>query len=88
MLVCDHKEMHEDFKFLGNESDRCLLELNKSLFIKRDKPSQIRTYTRRSCFPYRIISYYLFLLQILFELYQLENIKIFCNCFYFTELMV
>ena len=39
MLVCDHKVMHEDFKFLGNESSRCLLELKESLFIKRDKPS-------------------------------------------------
>ena len=27
MLVCDHKVMHEDFKFLGNESNRYLLEL-------------------------------------------------------------
>ena len=38
MLVCDHKVVHEDFKFLGNESNRYLLEL-KSLFIKRDRPS-------------------------------------------------
>ena len=39
MLVCDHKVMHEDFKFLVNESNRYLLELKKSLFIKRDRPS-------------------------------------------------
>ena len=39
MLVCDHKVVHEDFKFLGNESNRCLLELKESLFIKRDRPS-------------------------------------------------
>ena len=39
MLVCDHKVVHEDFKFLGNESNRYLLELKESLFIKRDKPS-------------------------------------------------
>ena len=38
MLVCDHKVVHEDFKFLGNESSRYLLELKESLFIKRDKP--------------------------------------------------
>ena len=25
MLVCDHKVVHGDFKFLGNESDRSLL---------------------------------------------------------------
>ena len=37
MLVCDHKVVHEDFKFLGNESNRYLLELKESLFIKRDK---------------------------------------------------
>ena len=24
MLVCEHKEVHEDFKFLGNESNRYL----------------------------------------------------------------
>ena len=39
MLVCDHKVVHEDFKFLGNESSRYLLEFKESLFIKRDKPS-------------------------------------------------
>ena len=35
MLVCDHKVVHGDFKFLGNESNRYLLELKESLFIKR-----------------------------------------------------
>ena len=39
MLVCDHKLVHEDFKFLGNESNRYLLELKDSLFIKRDRSS-------------------------------------------------
>ena len=39
MFVCDHKVVHEDFKFLGNEYNRYLLELKESLFIKRDKPS-------------------------------------------------
>ena len=39
LLVCGHKVVHEDFKFLGNESNRYLLELKESLFIKRDKPS-------------------------------------------------
>ena len=28
MLVCDHKVVHEDIKFLGSESNRYLLELN------------------------------------------------------------
>ena len=31
--------MQENFKFLCNEPDRYLLKLNKSLFIKGDKPS-------------------------------------------------
>ena len=39
MLVCDHKVVHEDFKFLGKESGRYFLELKESLFIKRDRPS-------------------------------------------------
>ena len=39
MLVCDHKVLHEDFKFLGNESNKYLLELKDSLFIKGDRPS-------------------------------------------------
>ena len=39
MLVCDHKVVHEDFTFIGNESNRYLLELKESLLIKRDKPS-------------------------------------------------
>ena len=34
VLVSDHKVLHEDFKFLGNESNKYLLELKKSLFIK------------------------------------------------------
>ena len=29
MLVWDHKVVHEDFKFLGNESNRYLLELKE-----------------------------------------------------------
>ena len=39
MLVCDLKVDHEDFKFLGNESNRYLLEIKESLFIKSDNPS-------------------------------------------------
>ena len=39
MLVCDLKVLHENFKFLGNESNRYLQELNEYSFIKRDKPS-------------------------------------------------
>ena len=39
MLVYDHKLVHEAFKFPGNESNRYLLELKESLFIKRDTPS-------------------------------------------------
>ena len=39
MLVCDHKVLHEDFKFLGNESSKYLLELKESLYDKRDRPS-------------------------------------------------
>ena len=39
MLVCDHKIVHEDSKFLDDESNRYLLQLKESLFIKRDKPS-------------------------------------------------
>ena len=39
MLVCDHKIVHEDFKFLRNESNRYLLGLKESLFIERDRPS-------------------------------------------------
>ena len=35
-LFCDHKVVHEDFKFLGNESNRYLLKLKESLFIKRE----------------------------------------------------
>ena len=39
MLACDHKVVREDFKFLGNESNRYFLELKESFFIKRDNPS-------------------------------------------------
>ena len=39
MLVCDHKVVHDDFKFVGNESNRYLLELKESLVIRGDRPS-------------------------------------------------
>ena len=39
LVVCDHNILHEDFKFLGKESNRYLLELKESLFIKKDKSS-------------------------------------------------
>ena len=38
VLFCNHKVVNEDFKFLGNESNRYLLVLKEILFIKRDKP--------------------------------------------------
>ena len=67
-LVCDQKIVDEDFTFRDNESNRYLLELKESLFIKRDSHRLIRTYTRRSyyCFEDSIT-----LRQILFQLYQL-----------------
>ena len=37
MLVCDLNVVHEDFKFLGTESNRYLLELKERLLIKRHK---------------------------------------------------
>ena len=39
MLVYDHKIKHKVLKFLGNESNRYLLEPKISLFINRDKES-------------------------------------------------
>ena len=39
MLACDQTVVHEDFKFLGNESNRYVLLLKESLFVKRDKSS-------------------------------------------------
>ena len=39
VLVCDHKVVHEDFKFLCNVSNRYLLELKESFFIKINRPS-------------------------------------------------
>ena len=46
MFVCDHKVVHEDFKFLGAESNRYLLELKEGLFIKRDRPSLNNLYSQ------------------------------------------
>ena len=39
VLACDHKVVHEDFKFLCNVPNRYLLELKESFFIKRERPS-------------------------------------------------
>ena len=70
MFVCDHKVVHEDFKFLGNESNRYLLELKESLFIKRDRPSLNKNLYSQELllFEYSIQDnfFYLTLLQILF----------------------
>ena len=35
MLVCDDKVVHEDFKFLGNESNRYLLELKRVCLLNK-----------------------------------------------------
>ena len=48
MLVCDHKVLYEDFKFLGNESNKYLLELKRVCSLKEIGHHLIRTYTRRS----------------------------------------
>ena len=48
MLVCDHKVAHEDFKLLGNESSRYLLELKEILFIKKISHHLIKIYTPSS----------------------------------------
>ena len=34
MVICDHKAVHEDFKFLGNESEIYLLGLKKVYSLK------------------------------------------------------
>ena len=59
MLVCDHRVVHKDFKFPGNQSNRYLLELKEILFIyslKEITHHVIITYTCRSyyCCKYAI----------------------------------
>ena len=54
MLVCDHKVVHEDFKFLSNESNRYLLELKESLFVKRDKPSRNKNLYSQELLLFRV----------------------------------
>ena len=54
MLVCDHIVVHEDFRFLGNESNWYLLELKESLFIKRDKPSLDENLYSRELLLFRV----------------------------------
>ena len=38
MLDCNHLVAWDDFKLLGRKSNHWLLEIKKSLFIKRDRP--------------------------------------------------
>ena len=70
MVACDYKVVHQNFKFFGKESNRYLLNLIEILSIKRGNPHFIRAYTARVftvlSIPYRIISFYVTLLQILF----------------------
>lgn len=46
MLICDNQEALENFKVLGNESNKFTLELKESFFIKGVKTS----YNRNKCF--------------------------------------
>ena len=39
MLDCNHIVAWYDFKLLGREPNHWILEIKKSLFIKRDRPS-------------------------------------------------
>ena len=54
MLVCDHIVVHEDFRFLGNESNWYLLEFKENLFIKRDKPSLDENLYSRELLLFRV----------------------------------
>ena len=38
MLNCEHQVACENFRILGTESNKFILELKESLFTKRDKP--------------------------------------------------
>ena len=39
MFSCDHDVAWEDFRILGGESNKFILELKESLLITRDKPT-------------------------------------------------
>ena len=39
MPLCDNQVAWEDFRILGSVSNKWILELKESMFIKRDKPS-------------------------------------------------
>ena len=55
-LTCDHKVVHEAFEFLGNKSNRYLLEVKEVYSLKEIRHHLIRTYIRRSyyCSQYSI----------------------------------
>ena len=50
MLVCDHQVALENFRSLGNETNKFILELKESLFIKEDKPTLNRTSLLTNCY--------------------------------------
>ena len=50
MLDCNHVVAWDDFKVLGRESNQWFLEINKSLFIKRDRLSLNKnSYSQKLC---------------------------------------
>lgn len=44
MLICDHEEAWEDFKVLGSESKRFILELKESQLLCDDNKTMIIEY--------------------------------------------
>lgn len=54
MRICDHQAVWEDFKRLGDESKNFILDL-KSLFIKKNKKTLIRTNFHRNYFYFSLL---------------------------------
>ena len=50
MLICDHQVARGDFRVFGSESNKFVLELKQSLFVKRDGPTLTGTDSLRNCY--------------------------------------
>ena len=68
MLDCNNIVAWNDFKVLGRESNHWLLEIKKTLFIKRDRPSLNKNiyYFSFTMSVIKFDSFYLLLLDTLF----------------------
>ena len=71
MLICDHQIAWENIEILESESNKLLLELQESLFIKKNKPTLNRANSLMSVYNYSLLIFHFHLTSVLVRLFVL-----------------